>query len=252
MSPLSSDTLFHFTSRLEHLLDILTNEFCPHYSLEDVSPIAGPKHHDAARAIAFPLVSFCDIPLSQTAAHMQTYGPYAIGLKKEWAMKQGVTPVLYFHPASGTTTAITDLLQLHRNQGNRISETPMVTPISRLACFLKPYEGEFYRSDAPPTHVRFYDEREWRYVPAQATKAPIMSKADWIDVAKRRAANAPARALSPLSFVPTDIRYIVVATESEILPMIRDIQRIKGKYSSDEVQTLTSRLLSAEHIRADF
>ena len=46
------------------------------------------------------MVCFCDIPLSDIAEHTQKYGNYAIGLKKTWAMEQGVTPILYVHDNS--------------------------------------------------------------------------------------------------------------------------------------------------------
>jgi hypothetical protein len=57
---------------------------------------------------------------------------------------------------------------------------------------------------------------------------------------------------SRLSFTPTDIKYVIVRKESEILPIIRDLERIKGKYSLDEVKVLTSRVMSAEQIVQDF
>ena len=75
--PLSANTLFHFTDHIDKLVGILENEFYPNYSLENQEHI-GPVIFE----IAFPMVSFCDIPLSQTQAHTVYYGNYAIGLKK--------------------------------------------------------------------------------------------------------------------------------------------------------------------------
>ena len=50
--------------------------------------------------LAIPMVCFFDIPLSQISEHSAKYGKCANGIKKEWAIQQGVTPVLYFHENS--------------------------------------------------------------------------------------------------------------------------------------------------------
>lgn len=57
--PVSSNTLFHFTNSIDNIENILINDFVPHYSLEKIM---------VGRIIfefAFPMVCFCDIPLSQ-------------------------------------------------------------------------------------------------------------------------------------------------------------------------------------------
>jgi hypothetical protein len=69
---------------------------------------------------------------------------------------------------------------------------------------------------------------------------------------KREAANAAIFDYDRLSFDPDDIKYIIVSKEEEILPMIKNLEKIKEKYDNDTVQRLTSRIISAEHIRADF
>lgn len=76
---LSANTLFHYTRSLDNLEGILTNEFSPRFCLESLS------FHQTMpeREVAIPLVSFCDIPLSQIKSHVRLYGSYAIGLSKE-------------------------------------------------------------------------------------------------------------------------------------------------------------------------
>lgn len=259
MSPISSSTLFHFTDRVQNLVDILTDEFRPHYSWEDFSLVAetlGPF------GFAFPLISFCDIPLSQATRHMATYGNYALGLTKEWGVRNGVTPVLYSYPTSGAARSISALFALDiPTAGAEGSVSPgpvahaqdqLVSHVGHLIGFLKPYEGPFLRRGRVIPSVRFYDEREWRYLPDEYGSLPVLDREDYLDFARLRDANENLRNLPRLAFEPSDIKYIVVASEVEILPMIREVERIKTKYTDDQVKVLTSRIVSAEQIISDF
>ena len=91
---ISANTLFHFTSKYDTLISILKSKFFPRLCLER------GLWHPGNRKWAVPIVCFCDIPLSNMAEHTQKYGNYAIGIKKTWAIKQGITPVLYVHDNS--------------------------------------------------------------------------------------------------------------------------------------------------------
>src|SRR5229473_2461542 len=91
---LSANTLFHFTSSLDNLINILTNEFHPNFCLENLSTLL----KDPILEMAIPMLSFCDIPLSQTGFHLSVYGDYGIGLTKSWGKQNGISPVLYTYP----------------------------------------------------------------------------------------------------------------------------------------------------------
>jgi hypothetical protein len=91
---LSSNTLIHFTKSIKALSGILTEHFKIKYCQEIVYSIS-----DNSKLIV-PMVSFCDIPFSQIINHIDSYGYYGIGLKKEWAEKNGLNPVLYIEKNS--------------------------------------------------------------------------------------------------------------------------------------------------------
>jgi hypothetical protein len=253
VSPLSSDALFHFTSSRNHLISILRNEFRPHYSLEEYG-FAMTGGADEAK-IAFPMVCFCDIPLSQTATHTATYGSYALGLRKEWGIQHGIAPVLYSHPKSLVAHTLVEMFNkdLATDQGGAGSSYDRIlTHYVRLLAYLKPYQGSFFRHGRAVPNVRFYDEREWRWVPEGMDILRTLPERQYLDAAELMQANAELGDVPPLSFEPSDIRYIVVATEAEILPMIHLLRLIKEKYSADDVDLLCSRIVSAEQIARDY
>lgn len=78
MGTLSANTLFHFTKEKNTLINILKTKFYPRLCLEDNFIFS-----KESTKMAYPMVCFCDIPLSQINNHAATYGKYAIGLKKE-------------------------------------------------------------------------------------------------------------------------------------------------------------------------
>ena len=76
-----SDTLFHFTKNINTLKNILQNGFWPRYCLEDFN-----WYNAELGYIAYPMVCFCDIPLSRINEHVKFYGDYGIGLTKNWGL----------------------------------------------------------------------------------------------------------------------------------------------------------------------
>ena len=80
----SSNTLFHFTKDLDTIKNILSDGlFWPIYCIEyDKGPNVDGTFN------AFPMVCFCDIPLSQISEHLLDYGKYGIGINKQWGKEK--------------------------------------------------------------------------------------------------------------------------------------------------------------------
>ncbi len=254
----SANTLFHFTGSLENLINILTNEFRPRFCLEDFGVVfAGKNPPVETLELAVPMVCFCDLPLSQTGGHLTIYGDYGIGMTKEWGKRNGITPVLYVHRESLLISKFGKLLEQVRTKGKLKSDfqRELSDNLYDFACFIKPYEGNFWRPSGQLNNVRFYDEREWRYVPILPDDDPYrkgMPKSDFLNDQIRQASNNNLAEISRISFEPNDIKYLIVRREDEIVPLIRSVEDIKSKYSFDEVKLVSSRVISAEQIRTDF
>lgn len=259
---ISADTLFHFTNSIQNLIGILTNEFYPRYSIEDWSmlhQINGVLDDE----IAIPMVSFCDIPLSKIKNHVSFYGEYALGLKKEWGIKNGITPILYCHDNSFTTKCLASIRK--EITGKSDNERDLFINVIDLLRFVKPYEG-ILPSKEKSSVIKFYDEREWRYVPTDIIQLDIDNGADvkkslyktyfrtgsginWVLIKEENQKLNKYK----LSFSPDDIKYIIINSENERLKVMRKIREIKGeRHSFDSLERLCSKILSVEQIIADF
>jgi len=245
---LSANTVFHFTNSIDNLLSIFKNGFYPQYCLEDIIYLIqdGGDHLE----YAIPMVSFCDIPLSQIQYHTKKYGKYAIGLYKNWAKKNKVNPVIYTYQKSAITESLaTNFLKFLENVCPETGEQ-----IFPLLHYVKPYEGNLWKNgEIKEKNVRFYDEREWRYVPSKIYG--FLSKADYLSKESRISKNLEMiKDISKyLTFTPNDIRYIVVQDEYEILDFHKKLVELtKDEFADNNITLLTTKIISMEKIIEDF
>ncbi len=256
-SLISTNTVFHFINSIENLESILANDFYPQFCFEDfMGTIFNVP--DAERAI--PMVCFCDIPLAQIKEHTNTYGNYAIGLSKKWAIKNKINPVFYTYSNSDFSNKIKyAILKLFVHEKEVLkSDSSLTTQFNFAIQYIKPYEGKLWKKGKwSKENIRFYDEREWRYIPNfKNVDEPLWISNDvskklhqLCDLNKRIAERKDLR----LSFVPNDIKFIIVKKEQEILPMLDKVINIKrDKFSYKDVQLLTTRIISMESIKENF
>lgn len=247
---ISSNTLFHFTKSKDNLMGILENEFQPKYCLEKFG--VGDMQTEAA----IPMVSFCDIPLSQIKNHIKIYGQYGLGLSTKWAMKKGLNPVFYLRKASTLSKHIESISNYFLDSVPREGEATIeiLSVFLDILRYIKPYKGDFYRSAKLIPNVKFYNEREWRYVPKpeDCGFAYILKKENFLNEEKRKHENEKLSAAT-LSFDPDDIQYIILNSETEIFPMIEALRKIKSpKYDEETIDILTSRIITTQRIINDF
>ena len=207
---ISSNTLFHFTCSIEYLTNILSNEFRPHFCLENFSFIVENQSEYEELEFAVPMVCFCDIPLSQIGSHLSIYGNYGLGLSKEWGKRNGVAPVLYTYGESLLAKNLQLMVKSIKQEDNLKTSfrSHLLEIFYDLTCFVKPYEGDFFRKGKVISNVRFYNEREWRYIPKldKASYRYGLKKDKFIDPAQLNKANKILFEKTKLSFEPKDIK----------------------------------------------
>ena len=244
---LSPSTLFHFTSK-DGLKRILSDNFKIFYCKEKL------KHSIKPIEVAIPMVSFCDIKLSQITEHIEKYGHYGIGLTKEWAYENNLNPVFYYNPHSELVDNI--FTTLRKLKEEKIIEINDYLNLSRIIQYHKIYEGELKTEKVDYDNYRFADEREWRYVlPELFIDKDFIG---WIlnsnlstDIQKKEANFRIEK--SRLVFEPKNILYIIVKKEEEIEEFINHITHSKGKtFSHFEIERLKTRIVSCERIVNDF
>jgi len=256
---ISSNTLFHFTKYEENIISILKEGFKPHLCMEDLNIVLQdkPTEKEAEELQhAIPMVCFCDIPLSQSSNHLDTYGQYGIGLRKDWGNQNKISPVLYAHEESEITSAVLRMLtRLPNDFDNKLRDD-----IYWIYCFTKPYKGKLWREEekkfSDEIH-RFYDEREWRYIPSlrnyfhnDVLSDYCLKKREYLDKSQRDKINHKLEKM-PLKFKASDIKYIIVPSDEEIISIIKEIGQIDG-YNRDDKRLLFSKIISAKQIEEDF
>ncbi len=251
---ISSNTLFHFTDSSDNLISILENEFYPRYSLENWSFLNKVERYEKWE-IAIPMVCFCDLPLSKIRSHLEFYGNYGIGLKKEWGLLNGINPVLYINVGSYLHQYLIHICEKNTEITNK-SDVSLIT--NELLSFVKLYEDKIWRNNEYLSK-KFYDEREWRFVPYLLNEGYNikdtdyrLSEEEYFNPVKLSQANLKIEQRIKLKFEPNDIKYLIVKEENEILPLINAVNKIKQKYSEDVKKVLFSRIISCEHILTDF
>ena len=244
MNP-KSHTLFHFTKSSEVLKLILKNGFWPRYCAEDVNWL-GYKDFDY---IAYPMVCFCDIPLSRTDEHVQFYGEFGIGLTKEWAVTNKITPIQYISTNSLIPQTFRDIVDHNYKLGEE-DKAKGKELVRYLLAHSKPTEGNMVIG-GKVVSKEFYQESEWRYVPKNENVLDFLKKEIFESSDDLERHNELTKENCSITFTPKDVKYIFVKNDSDIPDMVNFIQNELDHFPSIELKVLVSRVTSLESISRD-
>ena len=214
---ISTNSIIHYTSSYKALASILKEGFRIRYCLERL------KLHDDLSSAAHPMVSFCDIPLSDSTQHFAAYGRYGIGLSKTWAIANGVNPVIYIDHNSLFAKCIQELI-LERRKGSSNLTAKQKDEILRIKSYAKNYAGLLKRKSINNPEYRFYDEREWRLVPGKETIPDAHFSISSNFYKKNKDKYNAKLAGYRINFSLSDISYIIVKDTTQI-PNIIIVER---------------------------
>src|SRR5574344_87043 len=189
---LSSDALFHYTHNGKTFDKILSKGLRYSYSYEFMPLEKTDKQNEEGVSIIknghgliLPIISFCDIPISQSYFHRQRYGSYAISFNKEYLrsiLPDTLNPIMYVsskenaltlsrlkveaekitneYIADLVTKNSVDLVFMAYNDKRPLQSKFLKEIASKLYCYFKPYEG----LDKNGKQIIYYNEKEWRAV----------------------------------------------------------------------------------------
>lgn len=247
---LSSNTLFHFTIQIDFLKGIISQGFKMSYCLEENN--------------AFPMISFCDLPLSSISEQLDKYGNYSLGMTLDWGIRNKLNPIMYFQDNSELSDSynnaynrelwrIKQALDEGKNPHIVTKETEHHFQLMlETERFKKPYSADLERGDTIYKNYKFYDEREWRYVPSiKSTDIQIqMPKEDYLVYKKTN--NKPHFHDNPLVFNSSDIKYIILKSESEISEFIDFLRKQKKLFiNKNDIDILITKIITAEYLKED-
>ncbi|MFP3835177.1 abortive infection system antitoxin AbiGi family protein [Chryseobacterium sp. SIMBA_028] len=260
----SSNSLLHFTKNLEVIIKILEDKFYGSYCIESF------QYQNLSYYLPVPKISFCDIP-EETIRQYTHYGKYCIGLSKEWGKRNQLNPVLYIERNSsiaksfitaykGTDAGVhlvnksveeltilfnrmksDDSLGLEEKDNMNRSIEEMLDRIEALGkivtfgqympFYVKPYEADLIRKDETTLNYRFYDEREWCFVPSELqTSNEHYMTCEQFNIWREKDENRKKPLLKKvaLSFDFNDITHLIVENEVDLVNLKSAIDKISS------------------------
>lgn len=225
MTRVSSTTLFNFTDSIDFLIDNLKNGFYCHNTYEKL-PIANNGYR-------IPMACFCDIPLSLIKEHFDWYGRYGIGIKRTYAREQGVKPVWY---VTSENTFVKRLVGKEKIE-------PYVE--RHLLPYLKQFIGfQYYQKENRRRRKKFYDEREWRYVPPTATTELL------VKVKKENIPDAIQNG-DRMKLDLNQVEYIIIEKERDFDRILKELIPLCEERHI-RYESLVSKVITARQIERDF
>lgn len=226
MTRISSTTLFNFTDSIEYLINNLKDGFYCHNTYEKL-----PLRNNGYRV---PMACFCDIPLSLIKEHFNWYGRYGIGIKRTYARQQGVKPVWY-------VTRENNLVRNLVKQAN-LSEYER----RHLLPYLKQFIGYQTYQGGNEKKKKFYDEREWRYIPDSSLVEVFFGLKS--QQGKSKAKQNGERMKLDLN----QVEYIIIENESDFDRMISELRLITNEKKDMKFENLIAKIITAKQIERDF
>lgn len=239
---LSSNTLFNFIDKQSYFFDKLEYGFAPRFNLEKLNLSLSSKKEN----VAFPMVCFCDVPMSKLKDHIYAYGKYGIGLTKEWGINNGLNPLMYI---SSHISSVIKHLDILNNELKKIDNSELQSQFYYLLRYLKLYKGKQNNKEK-----LFYDEKEWRYLPQLEDSDEIgffLKEEMYNNSVKKEKANSKLKKYT-LNFSPDDIKFLVVPERKNVDSLTKKLKMIPRFQDERVLVNTLSKVITVKEIVEDF
>ena len=254
-SKIQADTLFNFTTELDHIITYITNKMVsPRYCEEDIRYLKIPH----LKKIAYPMKCFCDINLHRIEEHLQWYGYYGLAFTKDWGMQRQIQPIHYINPESMLRKDFTKVFSAALKSDVRKeskTQSKMENFLLHEMMYYKPYEGKMKNRNTGKIKKKcFTDECEWRFIP-DVTRAGFMQVYFNEDILNAGGLNDISNSMSgireiSLNFDYADLKYIIVKTLSDF-EILTEVIMTLGLDKLEEYQ-LISKVIIWDSAKGDF
>ena len=230
---LSSTTLFNFTDTFDRLIGNIEKGIYCGDVYEKLPKFGSPSGY------IVPMVCFCDIPLGLIKEHLDWYGTYAIGIKRDYARKYMVNPVWYIHKDNPVVS------KMFKSKNKiELSESPLLPYLKQFLGYQKDLNGI-------ERQKKFYDEREWRFIPQDSKfKAKLIVNKPYSE-GEKLSQDKSLKRVTYMNIELDRIEYIIVKNEEDkedLYPILNKLSSAKGvKY-----EKLISAIITCKQIRKDF
>lgn len=206
-----TNTLFHSCKKFEFLKSIIKeNGFKASYADEIID-------NNEVKTL---MVSFSNVALFESESQIN-YGKYAIGLTKDWGIRNELEPVIYTYADSINGASfmqnmnIAGRMKVRECVGNPELDSKVRTILDNSINFLeylKPYVVKNQKGE----EFIAYNDREWRYVHKHGAYNPLIFKNSHLtgksnpDYEKHKPYKKPYTANAVLNFELNDLKYVIV------------------------------------------
>ncbi len=188
---------------------------------------------------------FCDIPLGVIKKHISKYGKYGIGIKKEYAKTNSLSPVIYVHDNSDT------LLRYIQS----LKRADVIKGKHSLLPYFKWDERKMKSRDGKIIRERYYDEREWRYIPDDPRHIDFTGfdeeeiRRIKLEDENKKLERDGDKYILPFEY--SDITYIFVQKADDVDKVVEEVRKIKIIPSLEQDRLLT-KIITSQQILRDF
>lgn len=171
------------------------------------------------------MTCFCDIPFDLSNSHRNIYRNFGLTMTESWKLKNLLNPISYLQFNSKLSNLYCKIINIFQSilesSSNKNEIRELANLLRHQSYFLKQYKNDkgfidYAGKIRKLQKSKFYDEREWRYIPFDAQKVDelFLSIKDFDNEQLLKSANERLIKYK-LNFTSEDISYLIVENKEQ-------------------------------------